>query len=222
MNDSALYEYIKAAILALYPDISDETGKCVIAKIDGGPGQEQDWPCVLFKSLVRKVIGLLCAEYYSEKDEQGKVRQINRSDYGVIINGQEGTADKEPIVSLFIVSFTTEINKNAWKAIGVCPLKRNCKAHSSVHHEVPVAPSFDLLNLSLNQQSLVNDSPFEITSECCTPEEHGLHLLKQKNIQFVRELYKNGYKGSAFEEDAPREVGSVVRLHKEKDSNKRI
>eukprot|EP00957_Ditylum_brightwellii_P129201 9854249-Ditylum_brightwellii.AAC.1 len=37
LNASALYEYVKAAILVLYPDISDEPGKHVLAKIDGGP-----------------------------------------------------------------------------------------------------------------------------------------------------------------------------------------
>eukprot|EP00957_Ditylum_brightwellii_P190524 14502225-Ditylum_brightwellii.AAC.1 len=37
MNASALYEYIKAAILVLYPDISNKPGKRVLAKIDGGP-----------------------------------------------------------------------------------------------------------------------------------------------------------------------------------------
>eukprot|EP00957_Ditylum_brightwellii_P151552 11541578-Ditylum_brightwellii.AAC.1 len=36
-NACALYEYIKTAILVLHPDISDEIGKHVIAKIDGGP-----------------------------------------------------------------------------------------------------------------------------------------------------------------------------------------
>eukprot|EP00957_Ditylum_brightwellii_P085440 6499470-Ditylum_brightwellii.AAC.1 len=141
VNASALYEYIKEAILVLYPDISDEPGKCAIAKIDGGPGrfhldmlaelcmlgfyivpscpnvthicQEQDWLYGVFKSLARAVIGLLYAEYYSAKDEQGKVRQTNRSNYGVIINGQEGTAGKEPIVSPFRITFTTERNINA-------------------------------------------------------------------------------------------------------------
>eukprot|EP00957_Ditylum_brightwellii_P167896 12781143-Ditylum_brightwellii.AAC.1 len=39
MNASALYEYTKAAILVLYPDISDEPGKHIVAKINGGPGR---------------------------------------------------------------------------------------------------------------------------------------------------------------------------------------
>eukprot|EP00957_Ditylum_brightwellii_P085439 6499469-Ditylum_brightwellii.AAC.1 len=138
--------------------------------------QEQDWLYGVFKSLVKTVIGLLCA-----KDEQSKVRQINRNDYGVIINGQEGTAEKEPIVSPLRVSFATERNINAWKSIGACPLTRHYKTHSSVHHKVPVAPSFDLLNLSSTQQSFISESPFEITSEFFMPEEHGLHLLKEKN-----------------------------------------
>eukprot|EP00957_Ditylum_brightwellii_P031951 2422728-Ditylum_brightwellii.AAC.1 len=37
MNASALYEYIKTALLVLYPDIPDEPGKHVIANIDGVP-----------------------------------------------------------------------------------------------------------------------------------------------------------------------------------------
>jgi len=39
MDDQEFYKYISNSVRALFPDVADRDGRCVIVKIDSGPGR---------------------------------------------------------------------------------------------------------------------------------------------------------------------------------------
>jgi hypothetical protein len=157
MDEIEFKKYIKNSILHLYSDACDVPGKCVIIKVDSGPGrlntellaelrlmgfylypgdpnttavtQETDHNYGPFKSQFRQNLG----EIVDARIEQNKSVSLQPWLAGMIVFG--GTNPETSFRSTecaFTHGFSKEACLNAWAKVGAAPLTRKCLSDPKV------------------------------------------------------------------------------------------
>ncbi|KAL7445324.1 hypothetical protein ACHAXH_007798, partial [Discostella pseudostelligera] len=161
MDDAEFGEYLRTAILPLYPNAAPEKGKWVILKCDSGPGrmnidllaelrmagfilfpgvpnttavsQETDQNYGPFKTAFGKNLDRLI----EERLVQNKSTSIPAWMVGLIIfGGVDPVTNFELRESAFQAGFSREACRAAWAMVGAAPLTKACLNHPKVRKSI--------------------------------------------------------------------------------------
>jgi hypothetical protein len=170
MNDIEFFCYIVNVICALYPDMADVEGSCVVLKVDSGPGrwgrklmlmarfrglyiyplvpnatsvqQEKNVSYGPFKGVVRKNLERIALACHAA----GKSIRVGQSTFGMIVYGGicpvSGVECRNALKEKFCVSS----NLLAWAAVGAVPFTKKCLENPKVRHDRTDerGPNFDV------------------------------------------------------------------------------
>lgn len=156
MDMEEFAEYIRNAIMPLYPDAEPSFGKWVILKCDSGPGrmnidlladlrasgfilypgvpnttavtQETDQNYGPFKTQYCKNLDAVV----DERIRQGKTTNINMSQVGLIVYGGVDPETNLVVQSAFEAGFSRNACVHAWEKVGAAPPTRACLENKKV------------------------------------------------------------------------------------------